>query len=115
MRSNQAIAACVRAVLKAAGLPEAAVQMVEIADRAAVGELITMHEYVDRIVPRGGKQLIARLMRESRIPMIKHLEGVCHVYIDDRADLDMAVRIADNARTQSHGTCNTQAAMHGAA
>ena len=107
MRSNQAIAACVRAGLKAAGLPEAAVQMVEIADRAAVGELITMHEYVDIIVPRGGKELIARLMRESRIPMLKHLEGVCHVYVDDRADPAMAVRIADNAKTQRYGTCNT--------
>ena len=106
MRSNQAIAACVRAGLKAAGLPEAAVQMVEIADRAAVGELITMHEYVDIIVPRGGKELIARLMRESRIPMLKHLEGVCHVYVDDRADPAMAVRIADNAKTQRYGTCN---------
>ena len=107
MRSNQAIAACVRAGLKAAGLPEAAVQMVEIADRAAVGELITMHEYVDIIVPRGGKSLIERVMRESRIPMIKHLDGVCHVYIDDRADVDMAIRIADNAKTQRYGTCNT--------
>ena len=107
MRSNQAIAACVRAGLKAAGLPEAAVQMVEIADRAAVGELITMHEYVDIIVPRGGKELIERLARESRIPMIKHLDGVCHVYLDDRADPEMAVRIADNAKTQRYGTCNT--------
>jgi glutamate-5-semialdehyde dehydrogenase len=107
LHSNQAIAACVRAGLKAAGLPEAAVQMVEIADRAAVGELITMHEYVDIIVPRGGKELIARLMRESRIPMLKHLEGVCHVYVDDRADPAMAVRIADNAKTQRYGTCNT--------
>jgi len=107
LRSNQAIAACVRAGLKAAGLPEAAVQLVEIADRAAVGELITMHEYVDIIVPRGGKELIARLMRESRIPMLKHLEGVCHVYVDDRADPAMAVRIADNAKTQRYGTCNT--------
>ena len=107
LHSNQAIAACVRAGLKAAGLPEAAVQLVEIADRAAVGELITMHEYVDIIVPRGGKELIARLMRESRIPMLKHLEGVCHVYVDDRADPAMAVRIADNAKTQRYGTCNT--------
>jgi glutamate-5-semialdehyde dehydrogenase len=107
LRSNQAIAACVRAGLKAAGLPEAAVQMVETTDRAAVGELITMHEFVDIIVPRGGKELIARLMRESRIPMLKHLEGVCHVYVDDRADPAMAVRIADNAKTQRYGTCNT--------
>jgi glutamate-5-semialdehyde dehydrogenase len=107
LHSNLAIAACVRAGLKAAGLPEAAVQMVEVADRAAVGELITMHEFVDIIVPRGGKELIARLMRESRIPMLKHLDGVCHVYVDDRADPAMAVRIADNAKTQRYGTCNT--------
>jgi len=107
LHSNQSIAACVRAGLAAAGLPEAAVQMVEVADRAAVGELITMHEFVDIIVPRGGKELIARLMRESRIPMLKHLDGVCHVYVDDRADPAMAVRIADNAKTQRYGTCNT--------
>jgi glutamate-5-semialdehyde dehydrogenase len=107
LHSNQAIAACVRAGLKAAGLPEAAVQVVAIADRAAVGELVTMTEYVDIIVPRGGKDLIERLARESRIPMIKHLDGVCHVYIDDRADADMAVRIADNAKTQRYATCNT--------
>jgi len=107
LRSNQAIAACVRAGLKAAGLPEAAVQVVATADRAAVGHLITMNEFVDIIVPRGGKQLIERLARESKIPMIKHLDGVCHVYIDDRADPEMAVRIADNAKTQRYGTCNT--------
>jgi glutamate-5-semialdehyde dehydrogenase len=107
LHSNQAIAACVRAGLAAAGLPEAAVQMVEVADRAAVGELITLHEFVDIIIPRGGKDLIARLMRESRIPMLKHLDGVCHVYVDDRADPAMAVRIADNAKTQRYGTCNT--------
>jgi glutamate-5-semialdehyde dehydrogenase len=107
LHSNQAIAACVRAGLKAAGLPEAAVQVVRIADRAAVGELITLNEYVDIIVPRGGKELIARLTRDSRIPMIKHLDGVCHVYVDDRADPDMAVRIVDNAKTQRYGTCNT--------
>ena len=107
LHSNQAIAAGVRAGLKAAGLPEAAVQVVQTADRAAVGELITLHEFVDLIVPRGGKDLIARLMRESRIPMLKHLDGVCHVYVDDRADPAMAVRIADNAKTQRYGTCNT--------
>ena len=107
LRSNLAIAACVRSGLKAAGLPEAAVQAVSTADRAAVGELIKMREYIDIIVPRGGKELIERLARESRIPMIKHLEGVCHVYIDDRADPEMAVRIADNAKTQRYGTCNT--------
>jgi len=107
LRSNLAIADCVRAGLKAAGLPEAAVQLVATADRAAVGELITMDRYVDIIVPRGGKDLIERLMRESRIPMIKHLDGVCHLYVDDRADPQMAVRIADNAKTQRYGTCNT--------
>ncbi len=107
LRSNRAIAECVRAGLQAAGLPEAAVQLVQTADRAAVGELITMNEYVDIIVPRGGKDLIERLSRESRIPMIKHLDGVCHVYVDDQADLEMAVRIADNAKTQRYGTCNT--------
>ena len=107
LRSNQAIADCVRAGLKAAGLPETAVQVVATADREAVGALITMTEYVDIIVPRGGKALIERLARESKIPMIKHLDGVCHVYIDDRADPEMAVRIADNAKTQRYGTCNT--------
>src|SRR6186997_934253 len=107
LHSNQAIAACVRAGLRSAGLPEDAVQMVATTDRAAVGELISMPEYVDIIVPRGGKELIARLVRESRIPMIKHLDGVCHVYVDDRADPRMAIRIADNAKTQRYGTCNT--------
>src|SRR2546421_5156743 len=107
LESNRAIAACVRAGLRSAGLPEAAVQLVDTADRAAVGELITMRDYVDIIVPRGGKQLIERLARESRIPMIKHLDGVCHVYVDDSADPEMAVRIADNAKTQRYGTCNT--------
>jgi glutamate-5-semialdehyde dehydrogenase len=107
LRSNRAIAACVAAGLKAAGLPETAVQVVDTVDRAAVGVLITMTEYVDIIVPRGGKDLIERLARESKIPMIKHLDGVCHVYIDDRADAEMAVRIADNAKTQRYGTCNT--------
>ncbi|MBM3357924.1 MAG: glutamate-5-semialdehyde dehydrogenase [Betaproteobacteria bacterium] len=107
IHSNQAIAGCVHAGLKAAGLPEDTVQVIETTDRAAVGELITMQDYVDVIVPRGGKGLIERLMRESRIPMIKHLHGVCHVYIDDRADLEKAIRIADNAKTQRLGTCNT--------
>jgi glutamate-5-semialdehyde dehydrogenase len=107
LESNRAIAACVRAGLAEAGLPEAAVQLVGIADRAAVGALIQAREYVDIIVPRGGKELIERLARESRIPMIKHLDGVCHVYIDDSADTEMAVKIADNAKTQRYGTCNT--------
>jgi glutamate-5-semialdehyde dehydrogenase len=107
IHSNQAIAACVREGLAVAGLPEAAVQVIETTDRAAVGELITMKEYVDVIVPRGGKGLIERLMNDARIPVIKHLHGVCHVYIDDKADLDKAVKIADNAKTSRYGTCNT--------
>jgi glutamate-5-semialdehyde dehydrogenase len=107
LAANRAIAACMRAGLKSAGLPEAAVQLVDTVDRAAVGALITMPEYVDIIVPRGGKALIERLSRESKIPMIKHLDGVCHVYVDDSADPDMAVKIADNAKTQRFGTCNT--------
>ncbi len=107
LRSNGAIAACVRAGLRAAGLPETGVQLVDTPERAAVGEMITMSEFIDIIVPRGGKSLIERLARESRIPMIKHLDGVCHVYVDDSADLDMALRIADNAKTQRYGTCNT--------
>jgi glutamate-5-semialdehyde dehydrogenase len=107
LHSNAAIAACVRAGLRKAGLPEAAVQIVETTDRAAVGELIKLTEYIDIIVPRGGKPLIERLQRESRIPMIKHLDGVCHVYVDDAADAEMAIRIADNAKTQRYGTCNT--------
>ena len=107
INSNQAIAACVREGLALAGLPETAVQVIETTDRAAVGELITMKEFVDVIVPRGGKGLIERLMNDARIPVIKHLHGVCHVYIDDRADLEKAVCIADNAKTSRYGTCNT--------
>jgi glutamate-5-semialdehyde dehydrogenase len=107
LHSNQAIAECVHEGLRAAGLPETAVQVVATSDRAAVGELLRLNEYVDIIVPRGGKSLIERVMQESRIPMIKHLDGVCHVYIDDQADLDKAIRIADNAKTQRYGTCNT--------
>ena len=104
--SNQAIAACVHAGLREAGLPETAVQVVNTTDRAAVGELITMKDYVDVIVPRGGKSLIARISEEARIPVIKHLDGICHVYIDDEADLDKAIRIADNAKTHRYGVCN---------
>ena len=107
LAANRVIADCMRAGLAEAGLPEAAVQLVDTTDRAAVGALITMPEYVDIIVPRGGKSLIERLTRESKIPMIKHLDGVCHVYVDDSADPDMAVKIADNAKTQRFGTCNT--------
>ncbi len=104
---NQALAAIVHAGLKAAGLPEAAVQVVETTDRAAVGELITMKQYVDVIVPRGGKGLIERISNEARIPVIKHLDGNCHVYIDDEADLEKAVRILENSKAQRLGTCNT--------
>jgi len=107
VHSNLAIAERVHEGLRSAGLPQSAVQVVGTPDRAAVGELLTMNEYVDIIVPRGGKSLVERVMAESRIPMIKHLDGVCHVYIDDRADVAKAVRIADNAKTQRYGTCNT--------
>jgi len=107
LRCNRAIAACMHEGLDAAGLPRTAIQVIATTDRAAVGELLRLNEYVDIIVPRGGKSLIERIMAESRIPMIKHLDGVCHVYIDDAADLDKAIRIADNAKTQRYGTCNT--------
>jgi glutamate-5-semialdehyde dehydrogenase len=107
IHSNQAIAACIQAGLQQAGLPEDVVQVVETTDRAAVGELIRMKEYVDVIVPRGGKSLIERISAEATIPIIKHLHGVCHVYIDDKADLDKAVKVAFNAKTQRYGTCNT--------
>ena len=107
IHSNQAIAACIRKSLTKAGLPEDSVQVVETTDREAVGELVRMQAYVDVIVPRGGKGLIERLSRESRIPVIKHLHGVCHVYIDDGADLNKAVDVAYNAKTQRYGTCNT--------
>lgn len=106
LHSNQAIAACVVQGLREAGLPENAVQVVNTTDRAAVGELITMKDYVDVIVPRGGKGLIERISSEARIPVIKHLHGVCHVYIDDEADLKKAIRIADNAKTHRYGVCN---------
>jgi glutamate-5-semialdehyde dehydrogenase len=107
IRSNTAIAGCIHEGLDAAGLPRAAVQVVETTDRAAVGELVTMNECVDLIVPRGGKGLIERISREARIPVLKHLDGICHVYIDDRADLEMAVKVAFNAKCQRYGTCNT--------
>ena len=106
IHSNQAIAACVHAGLRAAGLPETAVQVVATTDRAAVGELITMKEFVDVIVPRGGKSLIARISDDAKVPVIKHLDGICHVYIDDDADLEKAIRIADNAKTHRYGVCN---------
>ncbi|MEK7321994.1 MAG: glutamate-5-semialdehyde dehydrogenase [Pseudomonadota bacterium] len=111
LRSNQAIAACVRGGLEKAGLPLDAVQVIETTDRAAVGELITMKDFVDVIVPRGGKGLIERVSAEARVPVIKHLDGVCHVYIDDKADLEKAIAIAYNAKTQRYGTCNTMEAL----
>ncbi|MDE2428562.1 MAG: glutamate-5-semialdehyde dehydrogenase [Burkholderiales bacterium] len=104
---NQALAKLVKEGLAGAGLPADAVQIVETTDRAAVGELITMPQFVDVIVPRGGKGLIARLMQESTVPMIKHLDGICHVYIDDKADLQKALDIAFNAKCHRYGTCNT--------
>lgn len=107
LESNTALAKLIGEGLAAAGLPQDAVQVVETADRAAVGKLITMTEYVDVIVPRGGKSLIERLMAEARVPMIKHLDGICHVYVDDRADLAKALTVCDNAKTHRYGTCNT--------
>lgn len=106
IHSNQAIAACVRDGLLAAGLPSASVQVVETVDRAAVGELLRMAQYVDVIVPRGGKGLIERVSAESRIPVIKHLDGICHVYIDDQADAAKAIAVAVNAKTHRYGVCN---------
>jgi len=107
MRSNQAIAACLHEGLAAAGLPEDAVQAIETSDRAAVGMLATMDRYVDVLVPRGGKSLIQRVADEATVPVIKHLDGVCHVFIDEYADVDMAISIADNAKTQRYSPCNT--------
>ena len=107
IRSNRAIAKLVQEGLLAAGLPADTVQVIDTTDRAAVGYLITLREFVDVIVPRGGKGLIARLLAEARVPMIQHLDGNCHVYIDDAADPEKALRIVDNAKTQRYGTCNT--------
>jgi glutamate-5-semialdehyde dehydrogenase len=107
IHSNQAIAQCVAAALDSVGLPAAAVQVVETTDRAAVGALITMPEYVDVIVPRGGKGLIERISNDAKVPVIKHLDGICHVYIDDKADVAKAEAIALNAKTHRYGTCNT--------
>ena len=107
IHSNQAISRCIQAGLAEAGLPAAAVQVIETTDREAVGELVRMQEFVDVIVPRGGKGLIERISAEAKVPVIKHLHGVCHTYIDDLADLDKAVKVAVNAKTQRYGTCNT--------
>jgi glutamate-5-semialdehyde dehydrogenase len=107
IHSNKAVAKCIHHGLAGVGLPAATVQVVETTDRAAVGELITMDRYVDIIVPRGGKSLIERVSREATVPVIKHLDGICHVYVDDRADRDKAIAIAYNAKTQRYGTCCT--------
>ncbi len=106
LHSNQAIAACISIGLAAADLPITAVQIVATTDRAAVGELITLQDYVDVIVPRGGKSLIARIAKDATIPVIKHLDGICHVYIDDKADIAKAIAIAVNAKTHRYGVCN---------
>ena len=109
--SNQAIAACIAHGLADAGLPESAVQVINTTDRAAVGELITMSDYVDVIVPRGGKGLIERISNDARVPVIKHLDGNCHLYVDDRADLKKALAIADNAKTHRYGVCNAMESL----
>ncbi len=109
--SNQAIAACISRGLKAVGLPENIVQVINTTDRAAVGELITMPDYVDVIVPRGGKGLIERISADARVPVIKHLDGNCHVYIDDDADLDKALAIGLNAKTHRYGVCNAMESL----
>ena len=111
IESNQAIARCISQGLVDAGLPESAVQVVATTDRAAVGELITMTEYVDVIVPRGGKSLIERISSDARVPVIKHLDGNCHVYIDGEADRDKAIAIAVNAKTHRYGVCNAMESL----
>ena len=107
VHSNQAIAACLAAGLKAAGLPEGAIQLVPTTDRAVVGELLAAERYLDVIIPRGGKSLVERIAKEARVPVIRHLDGVCHVYLDDGADPAKALAIVENAKTQRYGTCNT--------
>ena len=106
-RSNQAIAAAIRRGLERASLPADAVQVLATTDRAAVGAMISSPQHIDVIIPRGGKGLIERISRDARVPVIKHLDGICHVYIDDRADLEKAFAVAMNAKTQRYGTCNT--------
>ena len=107
IHSNQAIAACIEQGLRAVSLPAEAVQVIETTDRAVVGELITLPEFVDVVVPRGGKGLIERISKDATVTVIKHLDGICHVYIDDQADLDKAYAIAINSKTHRYGTCNT--------
>ncbi len=106
IHSNMAIATCIRQGLKAAGLTEKAVQVIETTDRAAVGAMLKSDAFIDVIIPRGGKRLIERVTQESIIPVIKHLDGICHVYIDDEADINQAIAIADNAKTHRYGVCN---------
>lgn len=106
IHSNQAIAKCIQQGLIAAGLPATAVQVIETTDRAAVGELITAKEFVDVIIPRGGKSLTERISNEAKVPVIKHLDGICHVYIDERADITKAINVAMNAKTHRYGVCN---------
>jgi glutamate-5-semialdehyde dehydrogenase len=107
MQSNQAIARCIQRALRSAQLPEDAVQVLDITDRRTVGELVAMPEFVDVVIPRGGKGLVAAVSEAARVPVIKHLDGICHVYIDAEADVDKAVAVAVNAKTQRYGTCNT--------
>lgn len=106
LHSNQAIAQCIHSGLEMAGLPATAVQVIETIDRAVVGEMITLPEYIDVIIPRGGKGLIERISSDTRVPVIKHLDGICHLYIDDEADVEKAVQVAFNAKTHRYGVCN---------
>jgi glutamate-5-semialdehyde dehydrogenase len=110
-RSNQAIAACINNGLKAAKLPEGVVQVIETTDRAAVGHMITLPEYIDVIIPRGGKGLIERIAADAKVPVIKHLDGNCHVYIDEYADIEKAVRVCDNAKTRRYGVCGAMESL----
>ena len=111
LASNQALAALVTQALRAADLPEHGVQLVPTTDRAAVGALITMPQFVDVIIPRGGKGLIERISAEAKVPVIKHLDGNCHTYVDDPCDLDMAVTVTDNAKTQKFSPCNASESL----
>ena len=111
IESNKALARLVQQALQEAGLPEDAVQLVQTTDRAAVGQLITMPQYVDVIIPRGGKGLIERISAEAKVPVIKHLDGNCHTYVDDPCDIDMAVRVADNAKTSKYSPCNASESL----
>ena len=111
IESNLALAAFVRQALASSGLPETAVQLVPTTDRAAVGELITMPAFVDVIIPRGGKSLIERISAEAKVPVIKHLDGNCHIYVDDAADLAMALKVCDNAKTQKYSPCNAMESL----